>query len=69
MSKITHNGKAFYIITHCSASSDYPLGMVSNPTISNSPFCAAVGIAPMKMHYSPCTLHCGGFSGQFFKCL
>lgn len=50
MSEIGHNGKEFYVTTHCSASPDHPLGMVSNPVTSNSPFCAAVDIAPMKMH-------------------
>jgi len=56
MSEAMSCGKAFNVTTHCSASSDNVLGMVSKPIVSNLLFLAAtVDIAAMKKHYSTCT--------------
>lgn len=49
------HGKTFTVTTHCSASPDNVLGMVSKPIVSNLLFLAAVvDIVPMKKHYSNC---------------
>lgn len=57
MSETMSHGKAFTVTTHFSALSDNVVRMVSKPIIPNLLFIAAVvDMAPMKKHYSTCTL-------------